>query len=232
MKTTNIKNNLLMIFSSLALISFAIFHIYDNLVVGDNPFLNRLGLLNDLFLAVPFVALFVFAIMQRFMKHTNKREFVLGIFVIYLMQALIFWFFDTVSSLSFFCFNFLEELSGILTIIFIIRIVVFALIPIAHKSVLEYYSVGMIAFIIITSIYAIVTDKVNYDSIVEAVIAIAIDILFHIALYFFASTLDKDNISLSYLDLLVGIVRAIFCGLDDDDDLVEFFGFDKFDFYL
>lgn len=57
------KSNLRLIFSSLSLAAFVLFSLCSNLIVNEHTSYYtygwRLGLMNDLFLLIPFIALFV-----------------------------------------------------------------------------------------------------------------------------------------------------------------------------
>ena len=91
MEKVNRTSNLRIILSSIALASFVLFALCDNLMVREfttyHTYGWRLSVLNDLFLAAPFVALLIFSIMERKMRHINGRVFVAGIFVLYLFSA-------------------------------------------------------------------------------------------------------------------------------------------------
>lgn len=226
MEKVNRTSNLRIILSSIALASFVLFALCDNLMVREfttyHTYGWRLSVLNDLFLAAPFVALLIFSIMERKMRHINGRVFVAGIFVLYLVQAMLLWFSDGASEFSIFCCGFLGKLSEIVTAILIVRIVMLLLIPIAHKNMLRFYSLGMIAFMVFALVTILTSDYISVRySIIETVGALSIDILFHVALFFFSNLLDKESESTSWLALLDMFMFPIFGSVFDDDDYEE-----------
>lgn len=226
MEKVNRTSNLRIILSSITLASFVLFTLCDNLMVREfttyHTYGWRLSVLSDLFLATPFVALLIFSIMERKMKHINGRVFVAGIFVLYLVQAMLLWFSDGASEFSIFCCGFIGRLSEIVTAILIVRIVMLLLIPIAHKNMLRFYSLGMIAFMVFALVTILTSDYISIRySIIETVSALSIDILFHVALFFFSNLLDKENESTSWLAFLGMFMFPIFGSIFDDDDYEE-----------
>lgn len=193
MEKINRNSNLRIIFSSIALGLFVLFILYDNFVVREfNTYHTYGGRL--LFSATPFVALFAFSIMERKMRHINGRIFVIGIFVLYLVQALLFWFLDGIFEFSIFCCAFLGRLSEIVTAILIVRIVVLLLIPVAHKNMLRFYSLGMIAFMVFFLVAILTSDYTSMRySTIETVVEICIDVLFHVGLFFFSDLLSEAD---------------------------------------
>lgn len=223
MEKVNRTSNLRIILSSIALASFVLFALCDNLMVREfityHTYGWRLSVLNDLFLAAPFVALLIFSIMERKMRHINGRVFVAGIFVFYLVQAMLLWFSDGASEFSVFCCGFIGRLSEIVTAILIVRIVALLLIPIAHKNMLRFYSLGMIAFLVFALVATLTSDYISMRySVVKTVITLSIDILFHVALFFFSNLLDKKNESNTWLAILGTFMFPIFGSIFDDDD--------------
>lgn len=95
------KSNLRIIFSSIALITFVLFSLCDNLIVNEYTSYYtygwRLGLMNDLFLLIPFAAIFIFSILECKLEHVNRRAYVFGIFILYAVQALFIFFGDSTS---------------------------------------------------------------------------------------------------------------------------------------
>lgn len=225
------KSNLRLIFSSLSLAAFVLFSLCSNLIVTEHTsyytYEWRLGLMNDLFLLIPFVALFVFAILERKLKHINGRAYVFGLFALYTVQALFIFFGDSTSDFSIFICSFLGRVSDITIAILIVRMVMLFLIPIAHKIMLKIYSVGMVAFFGLMLVGLLTTDSfyIRYisHSMTEIIIAIVIDILFHIGLIFFSDLLSKENEATSWLCLLAGIAYPVFGNLFDDDDEYDTF---------
>lgn len=222
MEKVNRTSNLRIILSSIALASFVIFALCDNLMVREfttyHTYGWRLSVLNDLFLAAPFVALLIFSIMERKMRHINGRIFVAGIFILYLVQSMLLWFSDGASEFSIFCCGFLGRLSEIVTAILIVRIVVLLLVPIAHKNMLRFYSLGMIVFMVFALVATLTSDYISMrHSVVKTVITLSIDILFHVALFFFSNLLDKKNESNTWLTFLGMSMFPIFGSIFDDD---------------
>lgn len=220
------KSNLRLIFSSLSLAAFVLFSLCSNLIVTEHTSYYtygwRLGLMNDLFLLIPFVALFVFAVLERKLDHINGRAYVFGLFTLYVVQALFIFFGSSTSEFSIFTCSFLGRVSDITIAILIVRMVMLFLIPIAHKIMLKIYSLGMIAFFGLMLIGLLTTDSfyIRYisRSMTEVTIALVIDVLFHIGLFFFSDLLSKENEATSWLCLLAGIAYPVFGNLFDDDD--------------
>lgn len=226
MEKVNRTSNLQIIFSSVALAAFVLFNLCDNLLVREfttyHTYGWRFSVLNDLFSAIPFVAILVFSIMERKMKFINGRIFVAGIFALYLVQAILLWLSDGTSEFSIFCCGFLGRLPEIVTAILIVRIVVLILIPIAHENMLRFYSLGMIALLLFALASILTSDYISmHYSIVETVVALSIDILFHIALFFFSNLLDEGNESVSRLAFLGTLMYPSFGSIFEDDDYEE-----------
>lgn len=241
MEKTNRKSNLRIIFSALALISFVLFALCDNLMVNEYTSYHtygwRLRVLNDLFLAIPFVAILVFSIMERRMKHINGRVFVVGIFVLYFIQTLFILFSSGTADFSIFCCGFLESSSELVTALLVVRVVMLVLIPVAQRIMLKIYSAGMISFFGF-SLVAILTADYFYmrHSVAEIVITLSIDIVFHIALFFFSDLLNKENESIPWRTFLGTLMYPIFGSIFDDDDYdlddygLDDYGLDEYDF--
>lgn len=227
------KSNLRIIFSSLSLISFVLFSLCDNLIVTEYTSYYtygwRLGLMNDLFLFVPFAALLVFAILERKLEHVNGRAYITGLFALFTVQALFVLFGNSTSEFSIFTCSFLGRLSDITIAILIVRMVMFFLIPIAHKIMLKIYSLGMVAFLWFVLISMLTSDSLylRYRSVTEVVISLIVDILFHVALFFFSDLLSKENESTSQLCLLGGLAYSVFGKLFDDIDEYDLFEEDE-----
>lgn len=223
MEKNKTKSSLRIIFSAVALIAFVLFSLCDNLMVNEYTSYHtygwRLGVLNDLFLVVPFIALLVFSIMERKLKYISGRVYVVGIFVLYLIQTLMMFFEVGTSDFSIFCCTFLGRSSDIVTAILIVRIVMLMLIPIAHKIILKIYSLGMISFFSFALVDILTTDIFYIrSSVQEIIVTLAIDALFHIGLYFFSELMDKDNKSTLWLYFLDTLMYPIFGSLFDDED--------------
>lgn len=225
------KSNLRLIFSSISLAAFVLFSLCSNLIVTEHTSYYtygwRLGLMNDLFLLIPFVALFVYSVLERKLEHINGRAYVFGLFALYTAQALFIFFGDSTSDFSIFTCSFLGRVSDITIAILIARMVMLFLIPIAHKIMLKIYSVGLIVFFGLMLIGLLNTDSFYIrhisHSMTEIIIAIVIDILFHIGLFFFSDLLSKENEATSWLCLLAGIAYPVFGNLFDDDDEYDAF---------
>lgn len=220
------KSNLRLFFSSLSLAAFVLFSLCSNLIVTEHTSYYtygwRLGLMNDLFLLIPFIALFVFAVLERKLEHVNGRAYVCGLFALYTVQALFIFFGSSTSDFSVFTCSFLGRVSDITIAILIVRIVMLFLIPVAHKIMLKIYSLGMIAFFGLMLIGLLTTDSfyIRYASrsMAEIIIALVIDVLFHTGLFFFSDLLSKENEATSWLCLLAGIAYPVFGNIFDDDD--------------
>ena len=121
------KSNLRLFFSSLSLAAFVLFSLCSNLIVTEHTSYYtygwRLGLMNDLFLLIPFIALFVFAVLERKLEHVNGRAYVFGLFALYTVQALFIFFGSSTSDFSIFTCSFLGRVSDITIAILIVRIV-------------------------------------------------------------------------------------------------------------
>lgn len=186
------KSNLRIIFSSITLITFVLFSLCDNLIVTEYTSYYtygwRLGLMNDLFLLIPFAALLIFSILECKLENINRRAYVFGIFMLYTVQALFILFGDSTSEFTIFTCSFLGKESDITIAILIIRMVMLFLIPIANKIMLKIYSLGMISFFGIMIIALLTTDSLYnrymHRSMIGIVFSLIVDILFHVALFF------------------------------------------------
>lgn len=220
------KSNLRIIFSSIALITFVLFSLCDNLIVNEYTSYYtygwRLGLMNDLFLLIPFAAIFIFSVLECKLEHVNRRAYVFGIFMLYAVQALFIFFGDSTSEFSIFTCSFLGKVSDITIAILIIRMVMLFLIPIANKIMLKIYSLGMISFFGIMIIALLTTDSLYnrymHRSMIGIVFSLIVDILFHVALFFFSDLLDKGNESNAWLCFLGTLMYPIFGNMFDDED--------------
>lgn len=220
------KSNLRIIFSLIALITFVLFSLCDNLIVNEYTSYYtygwRLGLMNDLFLLIPFAAIFIFSILECKLEHVNRRAYVFGIFMLYAVQALFIFFGDSTSEFSIFTCSFLGKVSDITIAILIIRMVMLFLIPIANKIMLKIYSLGMISFFGIMIIALLTADSLYnrymHRSMIEIVFSLIVDILFHVALFFFSDLLDKGNESNAWLCFLGTLMYPIFGNMFDDED--------------
>lgn len=223
------KSNLRIIFSSIALITFVLFSLCDNLMVNEYTSYYtygwRLGLMNDLFLLIPFAAIFTFSILECKLEHVNRRAYVFGIFMLYTVQALFIFFGDSTSEFSIFTCSFLGKVSDITIAILIIRMVMLFLIPIANKIMLKIYSLGMISFFGIMIIALLTTDSLYnrymHRSMIGIVFSLIVDILFHVALFFFSDLLDKGNESNAWLCFLGTLMYPIFGNMLDDEEYFE-----------
>lgn len=219
------KSNLRLIFSSISLVAFMLFSLCSNLIVTEHTSYYtygwRLGLMNDLFLLIPFIALFIFAVLERKLEHVNGRLYVFGLFVLYAVQALFIFFGNSTSDFSIFTCSFLGSVSDITIAIMIVRIVMLFLIPIAHKIILKIYSIGMIALMVLMLVGFLSTDSFYFHYISHSIsgitIAIVIDALFHIALFFFSDLLSKENAVNFWRCLSDGISYHIFENLLDEE---------------
>lgn len=227
MEKNKTQSNLRIIFSSIALTAFVLFALCDNLVVSEYASYQtygwRLGVLNNLFLLVPFLSLLVFAVIERKLRFINSRAYVAGIFGIYLIQALAIFLCDGASKFSTLCCHLLGSDTDIGVAIMIVRMVMLILIPIAHKMMIKIYSLGMIALSTIFIFSTLTSDYLMLRTGTSIIIASLIDILFHIALFFFGNLLDKENESTPWLCFLGNLMYPVFGEIfDEDDELDEF----------
>ena len=215
-----------LIFSSLALIAFVVFSLCDNLMVTEHTSYYtcawRLNLINDLFLLFPFVALLVFAVLERKLEYVNGRAYVAGIFALNAIQALFIFLGDSTSDFSFFTCSFIGVISDVAIPFVIVRFIILLFIPIADKIMIKLYSLEMIAFFVIIPTALFVTGDLNirnmHGSMIKFVVAVIADILFHIALFFFSDLLDKRNESDAWLCFLTPLIYPIFGNMFDDED--------------
>jgi hypothetical protein len=177
--------------------------------------------MNDLFLLVPFVALLVFSVLERKMDSVNGRAYVFGIFALYTIQALFIFFGDSTSEFSIFTCHSLYGISNITIAILIVRIVMLFLTPVAHKIILKIYSLGMISFLGLMLIGLLISDSLYiryiHHSIAGIIVALIIDILFHIALFFFSDLLNEKNKLDSWLCFLDTLMYSVFRSMPDDE---------------
>ena len=233
------KSNLRLFFSSISLAAFVLFSLCRNLIVTEYTSYYtygwRLGLMNDLFLLIPFIALFMFAVLERKLEYVNGRAYAFGLFALYTVQALFIFFGNSTSEFSIFTCSFLGEVSEIATIVLIVRMVMLFLIPIAHKIMLKIYSIGMISFLGLMLIEFLATEDFYFRymglSTTEVVVAVIIDMLFHIALFFFSDLLNKGSESDAWFCFLGTLMYPIFGNMlddeDEDDEIIESVDFTK-----
>ena len=185
---------------------FILFSLYDNLLL--NYYLSyhtyswRSVLLNDLFLLGPFMVLFIFAVLERKKKHLNGKVPLVGVFILYALQTLFIIFGHSICNFSIFTSSFPERLFDFTVEILVVRVALLLLIPIANKNIFKIYSVVIISFLGI-SLLSLFTVEMFYSyhslrSITEVTISIIIDILFHLALFFFSDIIDNKKKSSSY----------------------------------
>lgn len=178
----------------------------------------RFGILNNLFLSVPFIVLFVFSIMERKLDFVNKRVYVAGIFGIYAIQAIAYFFFDEAPEFSVLSCSVLDCCLDISTIIMIVRIIILLIIPVAHKIILKLYSLGMVAFLIGFLCITLTSNYLMLSADILLIYAIIVDILFHIGLYFFNELIDKDNKSDFWIYFIGALIYPFFGNSVEDDE--------------
>ncbi len=194
----NMKNKtysiLRIVLSGVALLAFVLLSLYN--IFSYTPF-NTYGwrsqLLKYLFLLVPFAALFAFSIMERKLKNINGRTYITGLFGIYLLQVIAVISLGGTSEFTFFCCSTINRISEIVIFIAIIRAVMLVIVPIANKLLLKIYSLGMTAFLILMLILNLSSEYFIMGIGFEMAFAMTVDILFHVALFFFNNLMDNDN---------------------------------------
>jgi len=70
------KSNLRLIFSTVSLAAFVLFSFCNNLLMNEDTLYYTYQcneLINNLFLLIPFVALFIYAVLERILEHINGR---------------------------------------------------------------------------------------------------------------------------------------------------------------
>jgi len=198
-------STLRIIFSSLALIAMIAYSLHYSFF-QSNEYITyswRFGILNSIFVAVPFIALFTFSIIERHLQFIDSRCYLVGIFYLYLVQTIAVLFIDNASDFSVLCCSLLGRFSFVALVIMILRIVVLVLIPIVRSGlIIKAYSLGMTGFLGLFLVTAVVSDIIAYRE-TEIILALGIDILFHVALFFFSDFL-KTEPWFHFLDVFFG----------------------------
>lgn len=152
------------------------------------------------------------------MRYINKRIYVASILMIYLLQALFLWISEGASEFSILCCGIVGNISEVIKVMLIIRILMFLFVPIAHKNMLRFYSIGMIGFMVWAMIDILTSASLfTRLSTIEIVVAMSSDILFHIALFFYSDLCDEENKFGTFLSVLDTIINPIFDILFEDD---------------
>lgn len=233
MSNIRMKSNLRILFAIFAFVGFVVFSIYSNLLVNQyalGTYGWRLGVLNSLFLMMPYLALLTFSIMERVLTQVNRRIYIIGIFALYLIQTVYMFVGGETASFSVFCSPVLGTNSSITTIILIARIVVLFLVPVADRIMLKIYSLSMISLFGF-SLIVILTSDYYYlrDMMLDVILPLTVDIVFHIALYFYSDFMDKENESKRWMRLLEFLSYPIFGDSIDEDEEIDWIDAEKED---
>lgn len=205
--------------STAAIIVFLFYVLLDKIVFHEYQYTYwwRMGIWNDLLLFCPYLLLLVFALMER-KDDVNKRNFVIWIFAIQLIQFL-FTLFGSTSQFLLFCSVEFKYLPGIFYAIIGIRIILLFITPFVKGDFLKWYCFGMIGIhgllLYSQAHYAIQWD----ESIVENCFPLLPDLMFHIAFCSFSNLLTEDNKTSLYRLLSDGFwgMWDDFSFYDDDD---------------
>ena len=202
MKNNKINSNLRIAFSSIALISFVLFSLCNNLIVTEHSsyytYEWRVGVINDIFLFVPYAALLIISLIERKLKYISPCVYVAEIFSLNIIQTAIMGFVDEASDFSIFCCGTLGRSPVFSDVFIIVRLAMLVLTLIKpHKIILKIYSLAMIAFFG-TALVATLTSNTAYISYIyssrpEIIAELAVDILFYIALFFFNDLMVSNN---------------------------------------
>jgi len=225
MNKNQTKSNLRIFFASLALIAFVLFSLCDNLMVTEHTSYYthtwRAEVMNDLFLSIPFVALLVFAVMERKLLHVCGSVFMAGLFVLYAVQTLFVYACEGTSGFSVLTCSWIGSISEVLAAVSAVRLAVLLLLPVAHKTVIKLYSLGMISFLGFFLIGFFTVDNPYFlHAFPQIAISLLVDILFHIALYFFGDLSDKKKKNNTRRHLPDSFWKDLFTE-DDDTELDE-----------
>lgn len=203
MKVNTKSSNLRIIFSALALAGFTLFSLGTHSIELSYPtYRGHMSIMESLFQLIPFVALLLFAILERKMLRINRRVYVAGIFLLYFVQTLFLLFSDVMEDYSIFCCSDLSALPDIVFTILAVRFLLLLLIPVVHAIVLKIYSMAMLALFLFTLLAFLTSTSICLSNeITTTVSALTVDALFHVALYFFSDLLTSENKSKFWLGL-------------------------------
>lgn len=224
---TKNKSRLRIILSTLAMISFIVYSVYDHIVISEFEsyfsYSWRMNILEDLFVFMPFLALFTAAIFERKLKHLDSQVYIGIIFAVLLLQHLFLFFIDEMN-FSLFCDNTFMFAEGAYEFLFWARIILLFGIIFFNDIPLKIYSIFMIGCSSLVMFVAL-TSSLQY-SMVNTCLEAGIDILFHIALFFFADLLrddndpsSKDGLMNRIINWVANIIDALFIEDDEADEL-------------
>lgn len=216
------RNTIRIALSSAALILFVLYALCDNLIVRNymsyHTYGWRIGVINDIILLIPIAALFIFSICERKLKHVNGRTYIVGVFLLYMLQYVTVKFFSGSSDLSLFCNDILGNFSLVVTIVMWARLFMLILLPVAHRIALKLYSVGMIAVFGFAFIFSLADVAYDGTSAIGYCVSTLVEILFHVALYYFSDLMTNDNESSIWMAILGFISFPIFGNPFEDDE--------------
>lgn len=202
MKKNKINSNLRIAFSSIALVSFVLLSLCNNLIVKEHSsyytYEWRLGVMNDIFLLVPYAALLIISLIERKLTYITPRVYVAEILSLNIIQIAIMGFVDDASDFSIFCCGTLGRSPKLTDVFIIVRLAMLALTLIKpHKIILKIYSLAMI-FFFGTALVATLTSNTTYINYIynsrpEIIAELAVDILFYIALFFFNDLMVSND---------------------------------------
>lgn len=222
MDTNKKRSNIRIALSSTTLILFVLYALCDNLIVRNcmsyHTYGWRMGIINDIILLLPIVALFIFSLCERNLKHVNGRTYIVGIFLLYMFLFVAIQFFSGSYDLSYFCSDIIGNFSWIISVIMWVRLFLLLMLPIAHRISLKIYSLGMIGLFGAVFVFSLFEIQYDGTAAVGYCISALIDILFHVALYYFSDLMTEDNESSIWMAILGFITIPIFGSPFEDDE--------------
>lgn len=233
-KTT--RKNARVIFSAIAVLACVTYMVLEPVRASEAyryTFGWRSGIFNNVFLFIPFLALVVFSFMEKELKHVNKRNFVIGIFFLHLVQSILAFFGNHLTSFDLFINYALKDDSVLVYTILIARVMMLFLVPKANAGILKGYSLGVIGVMLgilgISVFHMFLLGERSY----MLMISMMPELVFHLALYFFGDLMTADN-KTSMKKIVCNCARTVADILlseeDDDDKIPDELDFDELDF--
>lgn len=200
--------------SALAVVLFVVYMILDKAVLSGELYQYtykwRVGIFQDVFLFIPFLALFVFARMEKEneLEHINKRSYIVMIFALYLVQMLMIFLGKSASQFFPFVSYEFRRLYEFAYVILGARVLMLFLAPRAKATWLKLYSLGMIVVIAFLLSGIIYRDLRWGGFMWDNIFPLLPELVFHMALYCFGDLMTTEN-KTTLLNLLFDGVWAI-----------------------
>ena len=177
--------------------TLAMVGIYIISVILNGPCLHTITARHDLLqaaiLALPFIELLTFVLIENKLAYINKRWFVWSLFATYFAFTVVFDFMGRGMTAPIFLNGALNRLETVVSIVIGVRVFLVFVIPFVHRWIVKAYSLGMMAFLTVSFVYLLNNAHWMEALFFRYTIAIFADMLFHGALFFFADIMTKEN---------------------------------------